>query len=245
MESELVEHGGSRVAANTVDLLQRPVYGFGQVDDVLGLRGGTARRWIDGYERRGRPYPPVVRAEPTGDEVVTWGEFTETRLLAEFRNAGVPMVRLRPAVVRLREVFETPYPLALASPYIDVRGRELVMEVQEETGLERALQLVVVRNDQLLLSESASRFVASADFGVDSKIVERIRPWSELDRVWLDPLRQFGVPAVRSVPTAVIAEQFRAGDPIDFIAHAYELADEDVAQALRYELHKIEAAQAA
>ena len=51
-----------------VDLLSRPVYGVGQVDRILGLRPGTARRWIDGYQRSGTSYPPVVREEPTGEE---------------------------------------------------------------------------------------------------------------------------------------------------------------------------------
>ena len=226
------------------ELLDRPVYGLTQVDELLGLRAGTARRWIDGYVRRDRAYPPVVRLTTTGEDLVTWGEFTETRLLAEFRDAGVPMVHLRPAVERLRQIFETAYPLALARPYLDARGRELVMQVQRETELAQPLQLVVVRNNQLLLSEAANKFVQSADFGT-AGVVQRIRPWSQLDRVWLDPLRQFGVPTVRSVPTAVIAEQFRAGDPLDFIAHAYELSDEDISQALRYELYKINAPQAA
>ena len=72
------------------ELLDRPVYGLTQVDELLGLRTGTARRWIDGYVRRDRVYPPVVRVTSTGEDLVTWGEFTETRLLAEFRDAGVP-----------------------------------------------------------------------------------------------------------------------------------------------------------
>jgi hypothetical protein len=41
-----------------IDLLSRPVYGLSQVDALLGLRPGTARRWIDGYERAGRSIPP-------------------------------------------------------------------------------------------------------------------------------------------------------------------------------------------
>lgn len=88
---------------SVVHFLDRPVYGLGQVDRVLGLPGGTARRWIDGYTRAGKRYPPVVREEPTGDEAVTWGEFVETRLLAEYRDAGVPIVRMRPAIDKLRE----------------------------------------------------------------------------------------------------------------------------------------------
>jgi uncharacterized protein (DUF433 family) len=54
--------------------------------------------------------------------------------------------------------------------------------------------------------------------------------------VVVDPLRQFGSPVVRSVPTAVIAEQFRAGDEEEMIAELYELDLADVRAAIRYEL---------
>jgi hypothetical protein len=107
----------------TVALLDRRVYGLSDVDWLLALPPGTARRWIDGYDRGGMHYPPVVRAERTRDEEVTWGEFVETRLLAEFRARGASMHRLRPAVVRLREEFGR-YPLAHARPFLDVDGRE-------------------------------------------------------------------------------------------------------------------------
>jgi hypothetical protein len=111
--------------ANVIDLLSRPVYGLAQVDALLGLRAGTARRWIDGYCRAGRSYPPVVREASTGDEAVTWGEFVETRLLAQYRDAGVPMIRMRPAIDVLREQMETSYPLASARTWLDIDGREL------------------------------------------------------------------------------------------------------------------------
>jgi hypothetical protein len=83
---------------DVVDLLERPTYSLVQVDRLLALHPGTARRWIEGYERRGKTYPPVVRMLPTGSEIVTWGEFVETRLLSEYRDKGVPMVRMRPAI---------------------------------------------------------------------------------------------------------------------------------------------------
>src|SRR4051794_15101212 len=137
--------------ADVVDLLSRPVYGLGQVDRILGLRPGTARRWVDGYRRGRKSYPPVVREQSTGDDVVTWGEFVETRLLAEYRDAGVPVVHLRPAVDRLRDELQTPYPLASARTWLDVEGRELVRRVQEDVKLERPLALVVVRTGQRVL----------------------------------------------------------------------------------------------
>jgi uncharacterized protein (DUF433 family) len=218
------------------NVLSRPIYGIAQVDGLLGLTPGTARRWIEGYERTGRTYPPVVRPEATGEEIVTWGEFVETRLLSEYRGAGVPMVRMRPAVERLRERFNTHYPLAHARPFLDVAGRELVLRVQEEVNLDRQLQLVVVRNEQLLLSPPAEQFVRSVEFGTEDGIAQRIHPFPEVREVVMDPLRQFGQPVVRSVPTEVIAEQVRAGDRLQMISELYDLSIDEVEAAVRYEL---------
>lgn len=218
-----------------VDLLERPVYGVAQVDRLLGLPGGTARRWIDGYQRSGKRYPPVVRPEPTGSDLVTWGEFVETRLLSEYRNAGVPLVRMRPAIEQLRERFHPRYPLAHAKPF--VAGRELVLEVQKEVHLDSKLQLVVVRNGQLMLAPQAEHFYSAADFSNDEAgFVERLRPMTEVREVVIDPLRQFGEPVVRSVPTEIIAEQLRAGETMEGLAALFELPPQLVEAALRYEL---------
>ena len=228
-----------------IDLLDRGVYGMAQVDRLLGLKSGTANRWIDGYKRSGKSYPPVVRVDPTGDEIVTWGEFVETRLLAEYRDAGVPIVRMRPAVDRLRESFNPKYPLAYARPYLDTDGRELVLKVQEKVGLETELQIVVVRNSQIVLTEQAAKFARAVEFRQGDGVVERLRPVDGIDEVVIDPLRQFGEPVVRSVPTEVIAEQMRAGEPVDVIADLYELPRPWVEAALRYELLRAAPATAA
>ncbi len=47
-------------------MLARPVYNYAEVDRLLRLTPGTAQRWIDGDERAGRVYEPVVRQERTG-----------------------------------------------------------------------------------------------------------------------------------------------------------------------------------
>jgi uncharacterized protein (DUF433 family) len=227
----------------SLDLLERPLYGLTQVDRLLLLKPGTARRWIEGYTRAGINYQPVIRPEPTGNEVVTWGEFVETRLLAEFRDSGVPLIRLRPAIERLRSEMATPYPLAIARPFLSVEGRELVMRTQDEVGLDRPLHLVVVRDGQAMLTPPAHHFVSSVEFGPDghSPVVERVRPVTNIAQVVIDPLRQFGVPVVRSVPTELIAEQLRAGDRLEMIAEVYELPLMDVEAAIRYELTRVQA----
>jgi len=62
------------------------------------------------------------------------------------------------------------------------------------------------------------------------------RPLGRSSNVALDPLRSFGDPAVRSVPTSVIAEEFRAGDSPESIAAGFELELQDVYDALRFKM---------
>ena len=59
----------------------------------------------------------MIRPEQTGDEVVTWGEFIEARLLAQYRDEGALVAKMRPAVERLREELNTRYPLASAKTW--------------------------------------------------------------------------------------------------------------------------------
>jgi len=227
---------------DVINLLERPLYGLGQVDRLLALAGGTARRWIEGYQRGGKRYPPVIRHEPTGDEIATWGEFVETRLLAQYRDAGVPLLRMRPAIDRLREELGTPYPLASARTWLGIQGRELVLGVQEEIGLERQLALVVVRTGQRMIewSDPAEEFRRSVEWtSADEEAQPRlVRPVTDLSQVVIDPLRGFGEPVItdRGVRTEVIAELVRSGDSPEMIGELYELERSQVDAAVRYEL---------
>lgn len=223
----------------SVSYLERAVYEMARVDAILDLTAGTAKRWIDGYERRGKRYPPIVRDESTGGDRVTWGEFVETKLLAAYRDAGVPMLRMRPVVERLRVEFGVRYPLATVRPFVD-ESRRVVYEIQEELALEESMRLVVeATSGQYVLSAPVREFQRIADFDdVDQDgepIVARLRPLGRDRSVAIDPARRFGNPVVRSTPTAVLAELVRAGEPIEWIAEQYELELLEVLDALEFE----------
>lgn len=54
-------------------MLDREVYVYAEVDRLIGLHGGTAKRWINGYERAGTVYDPILRVAPRDTAWVTWG----------------------------------------------------------------------------------------------------------------------------------------------------------------------------
>ncbi len=107
--------------------------------------------------------------------------------------------------------------------------------------MDRQLCLVVVRTGQqvLNLSGPAEAFFRSTEFTDGEDGVARvIRPLPDVTDVVIDPLRGFGEPVVRNVPTEVIAEQVRAGDPPEMVANLYELSPGQVNAAIRYELFR-------
>ena len=220
--------------ANRPSILARPVYGIVEAAGLLGLRPDRTRAWLDGYERRGIRYAPVIRPEATGDDIVTWGEFVELGYLREYRRTGVPLQRLRPVIDELRREFATPYPLATAKPYI--LGKELVLEIQQRTELPAAIAIVIRSGQQLLLADDANRFFRKVEFDPPARgDVRRIHPAGTTSPVVIDPLVRFGRPQVNGVATERLWELFDAGEPIDQIAEGYEMSSELVRAAISYE----------
>jgi uncharacterized protein (DUF433 family) len=210
------------------------VYGIAEAAGLLGLRSDRARAWLDGYSRRGVVYPPVVREEPTGDDVVTWGEFVELGYLREYRRTGVPLQRLRPVIDELRRELHTPYPLATSKPY--VLGRELVLETQERNHLPAAIAIVIRSGQQVLLAADAHRFVKKVEFDPPERgEVRRIHPAGSASPVVIDPLVRFGRPAVAGVTTERLWELFDAGETIEEISTGCDMATELVRAAVSYE----------
>lgn len=224
--------GGVRIAS--VSILDRAVYATAEAARHLGLRPERARAWLDGYQRAGKRYAPVIREATTGDDVVTWGEFVELGYLREYRRQGVPLQRLRPVIDELRGDLQTPYPLATAQPY--VLGRELVLAAQERNELPGPIAIVIRSGQEVLLAEPASRFYRKAEFTVaDEGDVQRLRPAGPVSPVVIDPLVGFGRPTVDSVATERLWELYDAGEDVEEIAEGYELPVDRVRSAVAYE----------
>jgi uncharacterized protein (DUF433 family) len=239
---------GEWPAPSGLALLERALYSFRDVDRLVGLTDGTAHRWIDGYHRRGKDYLPVVREASTGVDTVTWGEFVEASLLAGYRQAGVRIIHLRPIVQGLRQRLGVPYPLAHLRPLVDPATLTLVNELEEAVGLDPDLRMVIrVSDGQMTLAAPVRQFKAIAGYGEGrdgDEVVVRLYPLGPDRRVVIDPRYKFGQPVVRAVPTAVLYEQYSAGDPVELIAHGYDLTREEILDAIEFETRRDTLAEA-
>ncbi len=217
---------------DTISLLDREIYGFGQVDRILELSRGTAKRWIDGYERLGTRYEPVVRPEQTGSPTVTWGEFVETRLISEYRSAGIKIFRMRPAIEALRQEFGVRHPLATARPFLDVEGWELVQRVQDETNLDRSLWFVIRSRQMILPSMALQRFKKVAEYDDNGTVIR----FNLAENVVLDPDYASGEPTIkgRRLRVSDIVEAAAAGESGESIKAMWDLTDDQYSDAVQY-----------
>jgi len=218
----------------TTNVLDREMFSEAEAARLLRVPQSTLHWWLDGGVYRRRSYRPVIRVEPTGERSVTWAEFVEAGLLREYRRThGVALSELRAVIDRLREEYETPYPLAHHRPYVGP-GRELLLEVQRDARLDAELCLVAVANNQLLLTPAAEAFVKRVEWADD--IAVSWRPHDDpLSPVRMAPDVRFGKPAIKGISTEVLWEHVEAGEDLPEVAEAFGLDVNDVRWALAYE----------
>jgi uncharacterized protein (DUF433 family) len=216
-----------------LDVLDREMYAEAEAARLLGVPQGTLHYWLEGGERRGRQYSPVLRPTARGSRSVTWAEFVEAALLREYRRTlNVPMAELRAFIELLRGEYGVPYPLADRRPF--VVGRELVMQAQEQVGLDAEFCLVATVRGQLVLTPPSDAFLRRVTWEGD--VAAGWRPHDDdKSPVRMSPTVRFGRPAVRGVSTEAIWEHDQGGEDVDEIAEAFDLDPGDVRWALAYE----------
>jgi uncharacterized protein (DUF433 family) len=224
----------ARLAAMTTTVLDRAMYTEAEAARLLRVSPSTLHYWLEGGERRGRTYQPIIRPEPKGGHPdVTWAEFVEAGLLRGYRrDAKVPMRELRSFVEVLRQRLHVPYPLVHQRPYV-TSGRALVMDAQRQADLAGDWWLVGEVSGQLALLPAADAFYRHVVW--DNDIAGGWRVAGEESPVVIDPDVRFGRPSVGGISTEIVWEHNRAGETDEEIAESFGLSEHQVWWALSYE----------
>lgn len=225
------------MAALTV--LDRPTMTAREAARQLAIPPSTLLHWLEGGQRLGTWYSPVLREEPTGSLDITWGELVEARYLRAYRQKNVSMQRLRPFMRRLREEFGVPYPLAHFKPFVDTR-RRFLLQMQEEAKLPSQLLLVYEhRTGQLVLDPRISDFIERVDFSEEGEQEAlRLYPVGRHSPVVMQPTIASAAAAVHGVRTENLVELADRGVSVDEIADDFGLRVADIKAALAFEWGK-------
>jgi uncharacterized protein (DUF433 family) len=234
-------------------VLEVPLYSVFEASRYLQIPEYTLRSWV-----AGRSYPlrsgasrrsePVIDLADVANSRLSFSNLTEAHVLDALRRQyQVELPQVRRAVSYLREHFRSSHPLVHHEMLTD--GKHLFVEA---AGLKDAIN--ASRHGQLAMRDLIGLHLQRVEWDKNG-FVARLYPFTRSRRspaeetsqprmVTMDPRVEFGRPilTVSAVPTAVIADRYKAGESIADLADDYGEDPLNIEEAVRCELQPAKAA---
>lgn len=234
-------------------VLEVPLYGLPEAARYLGIPENTLRSWV-----AGRAYPvrsggsrrsePIIQLPASADMRLSFNNLTEAHVLDALRRQyRVELPQIRRAMTYLREQFRTTHPLVHHQMLTD--GKHLFVEA---AGISDVIN--ASRHGQLAMRDLIGLHLQRVEWDQDG-FVARLYPFTRSRRtaadeasqprvVTMDPRVEFGRPILKvsAVPTAVIADRYKAGESVADLAEDYGEDPLNIEEAIRCELQPSKAA---
>jgi uncharacterized protein (DUF433 family) len=213
-----------------------PLYTLSEASTYLRVPRATLATWADGYQQHrhdrvvartvtAAPIVTAVEAAQRGHARLPFIGIAEAYVLNAFRQAGVPMQRIRPSVNWLVEHVG---PHALASKNLYTDGAEVLWEFarqSDDDDLDAAVArgLIVPRSGQYVFKEIVEHYLRQISFS-DDNYANLIRlPQYRHANVVLDPRRGYGQPVFGNSGTRVADAigPLRSGESFEAVAADY------------------------
>lgn len=189
-------------------------------------------------DRRPVTGAPVLSVVQTGSgPSVPFISLAEGMVLAAIRKTGVPMQRIRPALLALQEEIGLEHALASERLYTD--GAEVLYDFAEKhaepTVAGPAKELVVLRSGQRVLTDIISDYLQRIEYGSDGYARLFHLPGYRRGQVVADPTRSFGHPVFTHGAARVsdVMDRFQAGESLPDLAEDFGVPIADLEDALR------------
>ena len=225
-----------------IDVRDIPAYTISEAAHYLSVSPPTLRSWFAGqyysYLGERKFFHPVIRPADQKSIGLSFSNLVEAYVLTAIRRKhkiGLPTIRK--ALALLVEKLGAKRPLL--EEQFATKGTDLLVErLGEIINLSRNLQLEMTDLIRAYLER-----VERDPKGVPIKLypfVSSQPPREQPRTVVIDPRVAFGRPVVAgtAIPTAVLAEQFKAGDLPSNLAKEYGANEEAVWDAIRCELDR-------
>lgn len=220
-----------------------PIYHKAEAARIIAVPAQTFRDWAVGYARKRLDGSQLVSApivttlepaRPQGVSVPFVG-LAEAYIVAAFTKAGVPMRRIRPAVLWLQEHIGLPQ--ALASQQLQTDGAEVLWDFGRSSGdpadQDMIEGLVVVRSGQQVFRPVVRDYLTRVTYedGWTRRI--QLPQFGDAD-VIVDPWLNGGQPTVagRGIRVTDIKSRLDAREPTEDVAGDYGLTVKEV-EAIR------------
>jgi len=222
------------------DARELPTYPIPEAARYLRIPETTLRAWVRGQRYvtaagRRRAFEPVIRLPDRSRPLLSFMNLVEAHVLDALRREHeIPLQTVRKALAYLAQRVPSPHPLA--DQRFETDGVNLFVQYFGA--------LVNISQDgQLAMRELLQAYLRRVERDAHG-IVARLYPFTrrgdpnEPRRVVIDPRISFGRPVLAGtgIPTAMIAERYKAGESVDELAKDYGRDRLEIEEAIRCEL---------
>jgi uncharacterized protein (DUF433 family) len=238
------------VAKLDLDALRRtPAYPVAEAAHYLGLPTSTLRAWCLGQTYRGRrgdvrQFRPLIQLDGKRTEGLSFLNLVEGHALAAIRRKHhIPLPKARKAINYVQKELGIDRPLASdrfitngIDLFVNFLGELINVSHAGQTEMKDFMRAYLERvvHDRQGLPIKLYPFTRRGDV-LTGKVPAPVE---------MDPRVAFGRPVLvgRAVPTAILADRFKAGDTISDLANDYETSTQAIEEAIRCEYDRQEAA---
>jgi len=222
-----------------------PAYTLSEAAHYLQMPPTTLRSWI-----AGRTYPTtagnrffqplIVAAEGDRHLTLSFVNLVEAHVLNAIRRThGVALPKVRRAIQFVNRELGSEHPLAEKSfetDGIDLFVREYGQLINASRDGQLAMKSVLEAYLERIERDRAGIAVRLYPFTRDRSASSAVA--TEPRSVVIDPQVSYGRPVLAGtgIPTAVLAERYKAGDSIKALAADYGLRTDEIEEAIRCEL---------
>jgi uncharacterized protein (DUF433 family)/transposase-like protein len=214
-----------------------PAYPFSEAAHYLGMPPTTLRAWCIGQRQGDRSFVRLIDLDGPSSDGLSFLNLVEAHVLAAIRRVhNVSLLKVRDALAYVKDNLGISRPLAsekFQTDGVDLFVDELnsllnVTNRQYAFGQIMRAYLKRIERDAGGAPVKLFPFVRKADFGSS----DAPRP------VEIDPRVAFGRPVLigRAVPTAILADRFKAGDSMEALSKDFEVSTSAIEEAIRCEL---------
>ena len=218
---------------------EQPAYSLAEASRYLLIPPATLRSWVAGrkYPTGSGPkfFTPVIELPDDARAGLSFVNLVEAHVLdAIRRHHQVPLNKIQQAIDYLRKQFSSKHPLA--EQRFETDGLDLFVD--------KFGQLInVTQSGQIALRELLKAHLHRVEHDATGAAIRlypftRKRDVREPKVVVIDPQISYGRPVLvgTGIPTAVVAERYKAGESIDELAEDYGRQRKEIEEAIRCEL---------
>lgn len=222
-----------------VDFRDIPNYSVSEAAGYLRLSEDTLRAWVYGRlcpsEEGKRFFEPLIKIPNPKTKQLSFINLVEAHVLSAILQVQrIRLDQLRIALDSINHHFPTPHPLSRIE--FETKGLYLFVETLGHL-------LVASNQKQLAMQKILKTFLTRIERD-DAGLALRLFPFTRLPAldapktVVIDPRISFGRPVLAGtgIPTAILAERYKAGESIDDLADDYDCSRLQIEEGIRGQL---------